>query len=71
MDGFAKTPGGIPTVPTVWQTQSIKDYTGDGLADIMFRNTSTGLTVVWEMNGFVKVASHTVGKPPLAFKVEE
>src|SRR5213076_1169384 len=34
-----------------WQVQGIGDFDGDGKADILWRNTSTGENYIWLMNG--------------------
>ena len=62
MDGSAKVgSGAIGAPPLVWQVEQLRDYTGDGLSDILWRNTSTEITVVWQMNGFTKAASESLG----------
>jgi hypothetical protein len=39
-------------------------------ADIVWRNTSTGATVVWQMDGFAKEASALIGSVPLVWQVQ-
>src|SRR5213595_238011 len=34
-----------------WQVQGIGDFDGDGKADLLWRNTSTGENYIWLMNG--------------------
>jgi hypothetical protein len=36
---------------------TLRDFTGDGKADILWREAATGKTVVWTMNGATKTAS--------------
>jgi C1A family cysteine protease len=37
--------------------RTLRDFTGDGKADILWRETATGKTVVWTMDGATKTAS--------------
>jgi predicted Zn-dependent protease len=34
-----------------WQVQSIGDFNSDGRSDVLWRNTNSGATYVWTMNG--------------------
>ena len=38
-------------VDNSWQVAGIGDYNGDGEADILWQQASTGSTYIWEMNG--------------------
>ena len=38
-------------IPTVWKIEGVLDVTGDGIADLIWRNQSTGDVSYWEMNG--------------------
>ncbi len=40
------------TQPNTWKVQAIADFTGDGKADIIWRNAQ-GATVLWKLNGTV------------------
>jgi hypothetical protein len=44
---------GAYTATTGWQVQGIGDFNGDGKSDILFRDTVSGETSVWFMNGAV------------------
>ncbi len=49
----AANPGGQGTgAPNTWNVQAVADFTGDGKADIVWRNTQ-GVTVLWKLNGTV------------------
>jgi hypothetical protein len=37
------------------------DFTVDGRADILWRNTDTGAAILWQMDGFVKEATGSIG----------
>ncbi|UBF28133.1 VCBS repeat-containing protein [Kovacikia minuta CCNUW1] len=42
----------LPTLKdTNWQIEGTADFTGDGRADVLWRNYSTGANVVWQLNG--------------------
>ncbi|MBW4522495.1 MAG: VCBS domain-containing protein [Scytolyngbya sp. HA4215-MV1] len=40
-----------PTVDPSWRIQGAADFTQDGQADIVWRNYTTGVNVLWSMNG--------------------
>jgi hypothetical protein len=47
----ATSPGGQGTgAPNSWNVQAVADFTGDGKADVLWRNTQ-GVTVLWKLNG--------------------
>jgi hypothetical protein len=46
------TAGSVRTVPgTTWQVVGIGDFNGDGRADLLWRNSSTGENYIFFMNG--------------------
>ena len=47
------------------------DFNGDGMSDILWRNSNDGRTVVWQMNGFEKEAADIVGNVPGDWFVED
>jgi hypothetical protein len=47
------------------------DFDGDGKADILWRHTGNGNTVLWQMDGFSKVASGSIGAPPPVWGIEQ
>ena len=55
MDGLAKESAqAIGWVNADWQIVRLGDYNGDGQADILWRNTATGNTVIWQMDGLAR-----------------
>jgi hypothetical protein len=45
------------------------DFDGDGKADLLWRNTSTGNTVVWLMDGETRLEAGSIGRPLLAWRI--
>lgn len=45
-------PPGINPPPVNWKVQGIGDFDGAGKADVLWRNQSSGASVLWTMNGF-------------------
>jgi hypothetical protein len=42
-----------------WTVSRVGDFDGDGRADIVWRNGSTGQSVIWLMNGLTTVTTAT------------
>jgi len=45
------------------------DFDGDGNADVLWRNTTTGTALVWLMEGTEKLAAQSIGVVPVAWQV--
>ncbi|MBP2316966.1 FG-GAP repeat domain-containing protein, partial [Azospirillum soli] len=54
LNGAAVAPG------AAWQVEGTGDFTGDGKADLVWRNTSSGQMLVWAMNGATVTSSNAV-----------
>ena len=64
----------LPTVPSVWTLeQSAADFNGDGIADLLWRNTSTGELDLWNSPG-TDAASFSIqvlGVIPSSWTIQE
>ena len=55
-------PSQSPWVATNWTIAGLGDFSGDGRADVLWRNQVTGLAYIWFMDG-----TQNVGGGPVAF----
>jgi hypothetical protein len=62
--------GGEPPPPDSGPITAL-DFNADTHADILWRNTSTGSTVMWQMDGFLNLVSQPILSPSTEWKVEE
>ena len=43
----------LPTVPASWTIEgTVADFDNDGNPDILWRETSNGWNIIWQMNGY-------------------
>jgi hypothetical protein len=57
-------------VPLEWAIESIVDLDGDGNADIVYRNTTTGHVSASLMNGLVVSTSGLIANVPLVWEIQ-
>jgi hypothetical protein len=55
--------GGLGNVPTTWSMVLTGDYNGDGMSDLLWRDTS-GDTAIWFMNGVSVSSTASIGNIP-------
>ncbi|MBP2315832.1 FG-GAP-like repeat-containing protein, partial [Azospirillum soli] len=70
---------GVALPGASWAVEATVDFTGDGRADVLWRNGTSGQLALWEMNGHTVVSGANTGMvklngtdaaPGLAWKVE-
>jgi len=59
---------GLGNVPLGW-TATVGDFNGDGKADILWRNTTTGAVAIWFMSGGAVVSVVSLGTVPVGWTV--
>jgi hypothetical protein len=49
-----------------WNVMGVGDFNGDGAPDIFWRNSETGESIIWFMNGAVRFCQHNIAglSPP-------
>ena len=50
---------GLGNVPLNWSVVGVGDFNGDGMADILWRNTTNGNVAIWLMNGTTLTNANT------------
>ncbi len=48
---------GAPVLAPNWQIAATGDFSGDGLGDILWRNTTSQKLVIWTVSGFTKIGN--------------
>jgi hypothetical protein len=67
---LAPTPTATPT-PTPSPTRHIaKDFDGDGFADLVWENTSTGQRSIWFLKNGVRANTTNLPTTPVAWRIE-
>ncbi len=81
-NGYVIEYGGLATDPVIQISASVTvyvpsnnnlrqlDFTGDGKADIFWRNQTTGDNALWAMNGFTSTSQQVINNVPLNWRVE-
>jgi len=63
------TSNGITSVSSGWQVADTGDSNGDGKADLLLQNSTTGLIWMFQMNGSGIIASNRVTGVSLDWRV--
>ena len=66
MNGTTRIGGGaVANSPgPAWKAIGTGDFNADGLADILFQNTSSGQVAIWEMDGNTRIGGGAVSNSP-------
>jgi hypothetical protein len=67
-NGLTLAAGAVVGTPLpAWKVKAVGDCDGDGKADILLRNTSTGEVAEWKMDGFTIAHGAVIGTPSSSF----
>jgi hypothetical protein len=58
----------VGNIPIIWSVAGTGDFNGDGMGDILWRDTS-GDTAIWLMNGATVLSSAGIGNMPITWAV--
>jgi len=67
--GAVLSSSGLGNVPTNWSVFGTGDMNGDGIGDILWRDTTSGNLVVWFMNGTAVVSTASLGSVPMSWTI--
>ena len=56
-------------MPTIWTIAQTGDYNGDGISDLLWRDSS-GNTAIWFMNGVTVASTAVVGNIPTVWMLQ-
>ncbi len=59
----------MPSPGPDWAVAGTGDYNGDGKSDLLFRNSTTGGLIEFQMNGSSIIGSAWIGSPGAGFQV--
>jgi hypothetical protein len=60
---------GVGSVPTTWSIALVGDYNGDGMSDLLWRDTG-GNVAMWFMNGVTVSSTAVIGNIPTTWTVQ-
>ena len=58
----------VANIPTTWSIVGVGDFNGDGIGDIIWRDTS-GNVAMWLMNGAALSSGVVIGNVPLTWSI--
>jgi len=66
VNGSTVTSNSLGSVPSNWVVQGMGDYDGDGILDILWRDTSAGTVAIWFLNSSGVQSSASVATVPIS-----
>jgi hypothetical protein len=58
-------------MPLTWQIAGVGDFNGDGFADLVWQNTSTGQVAIWFLKNGVISSGLYLPTMPLTWQIED